>query len=141
MYQEKYSIFECGFHSFLGAMWFRKLLMCLQLSNSGNPLKLLILNHNRKIMPGLTNFLVIIQMIFERKMGNRGSKSIILVSGIRALLRIDQLFGLQSKSIIVKEQRVNDYWSGVYTPRLRCTLMGFERNSRVRIRGGLSTLD
>ena len=79
--------------------------------------------------------------MIEREMGNRGSKSIILVSGIRALLRIDQLFGLQSKSIVVKEQRVNDNWSGVYTPRLRCTLMGFERNYRVRIRGGLSTLD
>jgi hypothetical protein len=47
-------------------------------------------------------------------MGDRGSKSVIL------------------KSITVKEQRVDGSYLGGNPPRLRCTLMGFERNYQVK---------
>jgi hypothetical protein len=59
------------------AKWYGKSLIWDKLSNSGNTLKLLILNNNRKIISGWTNYsyTVISQKINERKMGNRGSKS------------------------------------------------------------------
>lgn len=51
-------------------------------------------------------------------MGNRGSKSVI--------------FALyEHKNITVKEQRVDGSYIG--NPMLRCTLVGFERNSQTRI--------
>jgi len=53
----------------------------------------------------------------ENEMGYRGSKSDL------------------SRLISVKEQRVDGSWHGlcVASPCLRCTLMDFERNYRVRI--------
>ena len=53
--------------------------------------------------------------ICENKMDNRGSKSTIL------------------NNIVVKEQRVDGSWRGVNTPRLRCTLKGFERNRGIKL--------
>jgi hypothetical protein len=47
--------------------------------------------------------------------GNRGSKSVI------------------RENITVKEQRVYGSWCGINLPYLRCTLMGFERNSQNKI--------
>jgi hypothetical protein len=57
--------------------------------------------------------MVISQKIDEKKMGNRGSKS-----------------GLLKRT--VKEQRVDGSYFGV-NPRLRYTLMDFERNYQVKI--------
>jgi hypothetical protein len=54
--------------------------------------------------------------MIEKEMDNRGSKSITCF-----------------KSVIVKEQRLDDSWQGEYTPRLRYSLMGFERNYQVKI--------
>ena len=51
----------------------------------------------------------------EKNMGNRGSKSGILVN------------------ITVKEQRVNGSWHDNLLLCLRCTLTGFERNYLVKI--------
>lgn len=59
------------------------------------------------------------QKIFQRIIGNRGSKSAIFIR--------------QQVSIVVKEQRVYGSWSGIIVPGLRCTLMGFERNSLTQI--------
>ena len=50
-------------------------------------------------------------------MDNRGSKSVTFLLN----------------SITVKEQRVNGSWCGTYTPHLRYTLAGFERNYQVNI--------
>lgn len=88
-----------------------------KLSNSGEPLKLLVLNHMWKYMCGWINYsgIVTSQKICKNKMGNRGSKSII------------------GENIIVKEQRVNGSWYGKSLPYLRCTLLGFERSYQVKI--------
>jgi len=48
-------------------------------------------------------------------MGNRGSKSVLV-----------------SQTNIVKEQRVDGSYFGI-SPKLRCTLMGFERNYQVKV--------
>jgi len=109
-----------------------------KLSNSGEPLKLLVLNHIWKYMSGWTNYSGIVisqKMTFcllllksklgwknknfsgENEMGNRGSKSVIH----------------STKSIIVKEQRVNGSWCGINLPHLRCTLLDFERSYQVKI--------
>ncbi len=53
----------------------------LKLSNSGNALKLLIPNYNFNIISGWTNYSgkVISRKMSENKMGNRGSKSGLVV--------------------------------------------------------------
>lgn len=56
--------------------------------------------------------MVISQKNPEREVGNRGSKS-----------------GMLSE----KEQRVYGNWHAVFSPCLRCTLRGFERNLRIRV--------
>ena len=90
-----------------------------KLPNSGEPLKLLVLNHIWKYMSGWTNYsgIVISQKMSENEMGYRGSKSVIH----------------STKSIIVKEQRVNGSWCGINLPHLRCTLLDFERSYQVKI--------
>ena len=124
-------------------MWCKISLSCLQLSNSGDILKLLIPNYNRKIISGwgyklLGNTMniiillsivffnyswkVISQMMIERKIDNRGSKSIV------------------SSITLVKEQRANGSWQVKYyntVPSkclvcLRYALMGFEINFQIR---------
>ena len=62
--------------------------------------------------------MVISQKMNESKMGDRGSKS--------------EILSPQPKGISVKEQRVDGSYFGCY-PKLRCTLMGFERNYQVKI--------
>lgn len=57
---------------------------------------------------------VISQKISEKKMGNRGSKSVVC------------------KNAIVKEQRVYGSWC-IKSMHLRCALTGFERNYQVKI--------
>lgn len=54
----------------------------------------------------------------ESEMGDRGSKS--------------EIQNPQPKGISVKEQRVDGSYFGFY-PKLRCTLMGFERNYQLKI--------
>jgi hypothetical protein len=90
-----------------------------KLSNSGEPLKLLVLNYIWKYMSGWTNYsgIVISQKMSESEIGNRGSKSVIH----------------STNSINVKEQRVNGSWRGINLPRLRCTLLNFERSYQVKI--------
>jgi len=58
--------------------------------------------------------MVISHKIDEKKMGNRGSKSGYLKTP-------------------VKEQRVDGSYFGLIIPKLRYTLMGFERNYQVKI--------
>jgi hypothetical protein len=55
------------------------------------------------------------QKISEKRMSNRGSKSVVC------------------NNAIVKEQRVDGSRREKYIPRLRCTLMGFERNYQIKI--------
>ena len=96
----------------------RKPLLCLKLSNSGDTLELLIPNYIRKFISGWANHSckVISQKTSEKKVGNRGSKSVIC------------------KSIAVKVQRVNGSCKGaMYSLLLRCTLTGFEINYPVGI--------
>ena len=59
-------------------------------------------------------------------MGNRVSKSIVFYTSIPSK-------GTMEESIIVKEQRVDGNWCSGYTAGICYTLMGFERNSQVRI--------
>ena len=99
----------------LGAiMWYNISYLCLQLSNFGYSLKLLVPNNVLKVVRGWINYLckVISQKMIEKEMGYRASK----------LIALD----------IVKEQRVD---GGCRTGlrRLRCTLMGFERNCRISL--------
>jgi hypothetical protein len=56
----------------------------------------------------------------ETEMGYRGSKS--------------KIKSPQPNEIFVKEQRVDgSYFGYKFEPKLRCTLMGFERNYQVKI--------
>ena len=57
--------------------------------------------------------------MIERLMGYRGSKSAI------------------SKSIVVKEQRVDGSYFGLINPRLRCTLAGLKRDYLIKYSNGL----
>lgn len=87
----------------------------VKLSNSGNPLKLMILNYIQKIISGWTNysFIVIIHKIFEKIMSYRGSKSNLNLN-------------------FVKEQREDGSWGlNANSMLLRCSLKGFERNYRI----------
>ena len=129
-----------GFIEVEGAMRCWKLLQCLQLSNSGDILKLLIPNYNRKIIYSgwrlkvLENTMMIIirwSIVFNHsckvislkmiviEIDNRGSKSKV------------------SSNTFVKEQRADGSWQVKFNQALlssrcltclRCTLMGFERN-------------
>lgn len=100
--------------------YFGTVLTWLKLPNSGDVLKILILNYNWKIISGWTNHSgkVISQDIIEREMDNRGSKSEFILSS-------------------VKEQRVDGSWLlkiwGEGIRSLRCTLMDFERNYQVKV--------
>ena len=98
-------------------IWFGKSKIWDKLSNSGKPLKLLIPSDNGNIFRGWINNsgMVTSQEIFERVMGNRGSKSAIF------------------SNIAVKEQRVDGSWYAKNLAYLRCTLVGSERNYPVRI--------
>ena len=113
---------------FLGALWSRISLLCQQLSNSGNTLKLLVPNDGLKAIRGWNNYscMVISQNIIETEIGNHGSKSIAARLCGRELLNY--------KSAIVKEQWVDGSWQDVTShPCLRCILTGFERNYQNRI--------
>lgn len=106
----------------LPAAWLGKLLLrVIKLPNSGDFLKLKVPSYVWKIISGWNNYSckVINQKMIEKEMDNRGSKSIVALDLI--------------KKTIVKEQRVNGSWCGVYTPHLRCTLKSFERNCQVKI--------
>jgi hypothetical protein len=94
---------------------FGSTLLCLQLSNSGDTLKLMVPNYSRKAISGWTNSpcTVISHMMSENEMGYRGSKSVF-------------------KMISVKEQRVDgSCFINHKLMKLRCTLMGFERNYQI----------
>ena len=97
---------------------FRETLNWLLLSNSGEPLKLMIPSHSRKAMSGQINYLgtVISHKMIEKEMGNRGSKSEFVTDS-------------------VKEQRVDGSYCNylLSNSQLRCTLMGFERNYHIKI--------
>ena len=90
-----------------------------KLSNSGEPLKLMVPNYILKNICGWTNHSCKVTSLKmrENKMGNRGSKSVL------------------GKINAVKEQRVYGSCIGTLlnSPMLRYTLKGFERNYQVRI--------
>jgi len=94
------------------------------LLNLGNTLKFLVPSHNLKIEGVSINHrcMVISQKIIEIEMGYRGSKSI-------------ACYGPKDHELVyVKEQRVNSSQCINRTKRrLKCTLMGFERNCQVKI--------
>nr|AYE93362.1 LAGLIDADG homing endonuclease [Termitomyces sp.] len=93
------------------------MLMWEKLSNSGDTLKLMIPNYSRKAISGWNNYpcKVTSHKMNENEMGYRGSKSDFVMKS-------------------VKEQRVDDSWCNIKKPlHLRYTLMGFERNYRIKI--------
>jgi len=95
---------------------FGSALVCLQLSNSGDNLKLMIPSYILKNICGQNNYLgkVTSHQMSENEMGYRGSKSPILYREG------------------VKEQRVDgSYFINKNLMKLRCTLMGFERNYQI----------
>ena len=97
---------------------FGKTLFWLQLSNSGDTLKLMVPSYSRKAISGQNNYLGMVtsHKMNESEMGNRGSKSVLLFS-------------------TVKEQRVDGSYCKAKSKimQLRCTLMGFERNYQIKI--------
>ena len=72
-----------------GAFWSWISNLCPKLSNSGNTLKLMIPNYNRKYLSGQNNYLgkVTTHKMSENKMGYRGSKSGIIYACKRATSR------------------------------------------------------
>ena len=103
---------------YLPVLCFGKTLFWVWLSYSGNALKIMIPNYILNFISGWTNpsGMVTSYNMNENKMGNRGSKSVILTK-------------------TVKEQRVDGSWGNNYNKKLlslRCTLMGFERNYQVK---------
>ena len=118
-------------NSIMGVVWwwFGTSLLCLQLSNSGNALKLLVPNYIRNNICELINylFMVTIQKIQEIGIGNRGSKSIVSLK----------------KDTIVIEQRVEGSWQKKNAMHLfallrcfsclRCILTDFARNYQTKI--------
>lgn len=127
------SLFSLIIGTVVGVMWGRNPLLCLKLPNSGNTLELLIPNYIRKFISGWTNHscTVISQKTSEKKVGYRGSKSVVWVA---SNLHRD----IAKLLIAVKEQRVYGSCIGGCEllknyPLLRYTLTGFERNYQVRI--------
>lgn len=90
-------------------------LLWVKLSNSGDSLKLMIPNYLWKHLSGWTNYsgMVTSHKMIENEMGYRGSKSDLLMGS-------------------VKEQRVDGSYLFKHN-KLRCTLMGFERNYQIKI--------
>ena len=98
-----------------GALWIRISQLCLQLSNSGKALKLIIPNFYYIIISGWINYSgkVTSYKNLNKDRGNRGTKS--------------------AKIRVVKAQRVYGNWvSFGKKDTLRSTLMGSERNSQIR---------
>nr|YP_009630859.1 hypothetical protein HM01MITGene33 [Hypsizygus marmoreus]QBZ73692.1 hypothetical protein HM01MITGene33 [Hypsizygus marmoreus]QCI56449.1 hypothetical protein [Hypsizygus marmoreus] len=120
-------------------MRYWKTLRWVKLSNSGEPLKLMVPNYIRKAISGWINYscMVISHKIDEKKMGNRGSKSDFSLSlpYLYSLLFKGRVRGTGSGQLkSVKEQRVDGSWcNNSKLMRLRCTLMGFERNYQIKI--------
>nr|YP_009445563.1 LAGLIDADG endonuclease [Bipolaris cookei]ATV95723.1 LAGLIDADG endonuclease [Bipolaris cookei] len=85
----------------LPAVWYGKSLSWVKLSNSGEALKILILNHIWKYMSGWSNYseIVTIQNMIEREMGNRGSKSVVGLNKPTS-----------HKPSTVKDKRVDGSW-------------------------------
>jgi hypothetical protein len=110
-----FKISAAPLHNWSPAKHFGKMLWWVKLSNSGDTLKLIIPNYNWKIISGWINHsgTVTSYKMSENEMGYRGSKSVFL-------------------SNTVKEQRVDGSYFE-YKSKLRCTLMGFERNYRIKI--------
>ena len=93
---------------------FGSTLLCLQLSNSGDTLKLMIPSYSWKTISGWSNYsgMVTSHKMKETEMGNRGSKSVLTNT--------------------VKEQRVDgSYFGLIKFPKLRCTLMGYENSYQI----------
>ena len=91
----------------------------VKLSNSGELLKLMVPNYERKVVSGWINYSgkVTSHKMSENKMDNRGSKS-----------------ELKSNFNSVKEQRVDGNWCiEQLSIHLRYTLMDFERNYLLKI--------
>lgn len=110
-------------------MWSRISQMCLlNQSNSGDTLKLLILNQIRKYLSDFSNNLnkVINQWMKETKMGNRGSKS-----SVGTDRKGDHIS--ESVCTIVKEQRIDGGCMELKDSILRCNLMDLERDYQIRI--------
>ena len=91
-----------------------------KLSNSGNTLELQVPSYSKKAISGWINKSCKVTRLKAFEKGNRGSKSII---GIYS--------PTSQKPVIVKEQRVDGSCTNKLV--LRCTLIGFERNSRIKI--------
>jgi len=104
---------------FESAKWSGISLLCLQLSNSGEALKLIVPSRSWKAMSGWSNYsgMVTSYKMNENEMGYRGSKS-----------------DTANKIVSVKEQRVDgSYLGSLYYPKLRCTLMGGESCYQISI--------
>ena len=96
---------------------FGKTLTWLKLSNSGDSLKTIIPNYNRKFVSGWSNYSckVTSYSMNESEIGYRGSKSELKFSVKEQ--RVDGSYCIKAKSKIMQ---------------LRCTLMGFERNYQIK---------
>ena len=126
-----------------GAEWCGISLKCLELSNSGNILKLLVLSGSREVICKWVNHSckVISQMMTESIIDNRGYKSKIASFNRHHRRNTVPLCGEDERYVFVKEQRASGSlrkkFNTPLTPRccfrFRCALMGFEINYQIRI--------
>ena len=110
-------LFKVGaapFHFWSPAKRFGKSFFWVKFTNSGETFELLVPSCNWKVTSKWANYSckVISQKNLEKEVGNRGFKSDILSE---------------------KEQRVYGNLPAVFSPGLRCTLRGFERNLIIKI--------
>ena len=126
-----------------GAEWCGISLKCLELSKSGDILKLLVLSGSQKVICKWVNHSckVISHMMSGSIIDDRGSKSKITAASFHHKINTFPLCGEYKCYVFVKEQRANGSlrkkFNTPLTPRccfrFRYALMGFERNYLIRI--------
>ncbi len=111
-----------------GVGYFIKGPVITKLSNSGEALELLVPNNIRNNICGWNNqsCKVISLKVSEKSEGNRGSKSSVATDSKAVYIG-------ESVITFVKEQRVDGSWQIGGAFCLRCTLLGFKKNSRVKV--------
>lgn len=126
-----------------GAEWCGISLKCLELSKSGDILKLMVLSGSQKVICKWVNHSckVISHMMTGSIIDDRGSKSKITAASFHHKINTFPLCGEYKCYVFVKEQRANGSlrkkFNTPLTPRccfrFRYALMAFERNYLIRI--------
>ena len=116
-----------------GAAWSRISQLCQKLSNSGDALKLFILNYIWKYISGWSNYsgIVTSKKMSENKMGYRGSKSGAGFARPVKEQRVDGSYFINLCFCLWKISKGKRQKSKLM--KLRCTLMGCENSYQIKI--------